>query len=139
MKTLKIKCPTGAWPKNLSGTVAIGVHALLNHDNHSVWIVFEVQQGIVASVQGHLAEGVHAPDQVVALKPDITVSATLAAWLLPSTKPDQFVEAVEKGQFSIEGDFRVFGRTSPALLRLAMTTEFWAHLDEVVKEIGSGD
>ena len=113
----------------------MGVREPVAGASETLWIVFDVQSGAGSDVVGVLSDGDAIPEDVHAAKPDIVAVATLHTWSLAKTNPHLFATAAEKGRLHIDGDFRTFGRSFPALLRLVTATTFWEEVDHVVAQL----
>lgn len=135
MKKIKLNCPPSAWPKNFSGSLALGILEALNGSEESLWLIFEVQDGNLLTVTGMLYESDDVPNEIRGGKPDVVAVASLKTWSLAKEAPAEFASAAERGHLHIDGDFRTFGRSSPGLVRLATDTNFWANLNLAVEQL----
>jgi hypothetical protein len=115
--------------------LALGVQSVRAKVPNTLWLVFSVKKGDVDTVSAMLHNESDVPDAVQGLKPAILAKAKRETWTLLAEKPKDFFKAVERGQVHVSGDFRVFGRYSPALLRLVQGTDIWKRLDELVQAL----
>jgi hypothetical protein len=120
-------CPPDVWPKSFTGFVAIGVRQARDAEPTTLWLLFEIADGVNTQVSGLFSEGT--------AKPAIVAAAPLATWELAHVDLPRFYGAIEAGQVHISGDFRVFGRYTPSLLRLTQAAELWKNLGAVVRKV----
>ena len=137
MKLTNVSCPPDAWPGSFSGAVALGVLDVGPGVSGALWLVFEVRAGVSSQVWATVDHGSELPAAVVERKPTIIVKAPRNTWELLSRDRATFYRSLETGQVHVSGDFRVFGRYTPALVRLVEGTDLWSRFDTILATVAA--
>ena len=130
-----VNCPEDVWPGSFSGNVAIAITAVSGPNTPTLWLVFEIDAGRVSHSSAVLSRDTQMPEPVRATNPIIHAEGQRDTWNLLIVDRESFYEKVGAGELQIGGDYRTFGRYSPALLRLVEATDLWEHLNEIVARV----
>lgn len=125
------RCPDGVWSPTFNGNVAMGVLNASGPESAALWLLFRVHGGNVAEIAARLG-GSDIPEEITSADPVIVAVSSRPVWVAATENRGEFPQMISQGDMHLSGDYRVFGRYSPSLLRAIQTTDLWEHLDEIV-------
>lgn len=135
MIDLSLSCPDVTWPRRLNGFVVLGI--ALAHDGPIAWIVFHAADGTLLSTSGFICDGTDFPDQALDQPVVIQASADRTVWkTLGNPNSSVFFDSVRTGAVHISGDFRVFAKNAPLLIKMLERSGIWDQIDGVLLSLG---
>jgi len=131
MNDLHLDCPEVTWPRRLNGFIVLGI--VLNESGSTAWILFEAENGILLSTRGFIGKGKEFPKDILGRAPVIMASAAINTWrMLGNTDTSIFFDSVKTGEVHISGDFRVFAKNAPLIIRMLEHSGIWNQIDDVI-------
>jgi len=134
MIDLTLSCPDVAWPRRLNGCIVLGI--LLADSGPTAWVVFEAENGFLLSTRGFIGEGKDFLDNILRQPALIQASAHSDVWRsLENPDSALFFDNIKSGEVHISGDFRVFAKNAPLLIKMLEKSGIWNQLDYILDSL----
>ena len=134
MIDLVLSCPEVTWPRRLNGCIVLGI--LLADNGPTAWIVFQAENGVLLTTRGFVGEGKEFPDHILDQPALIQATALVQVWrALEDPDTSLFFDNIKSGAVHISGDFRVFAKNAPLLIKVLEKSGIWNQIDDILASL----
>jgi len=134
MIDLVLSCSEVTWPRRLNGFIVLGI--LLADNGPTAWIIFQAENGVLLTTRGFVGEGKDFPDHILDQQALIQATALAPVWRsLEDPDTSLFFDNIKNGAVHISGDFRVFAKNAPLLIKILEKSGIWSQIDNIVNSL----